>query len=437
MSDRPIHADPAGARPHAETKSGPSAPVAPNFNRPTASRRTQWLALVLALGVLGGGAFFLRSRAAQPEAPAAAAPAPKPQPVVTVTTAAAAFAPLVRSLEVTGSVSAWDPLSIGSEAAGLRIETVNVEEGDRVRRGQLLATLNDSVLQAQLTQARARLASAEVTIRQRRAALTKAQATYREALANQRRYEELSRQGAISKQEALARQTVAESAAADLENARLAVDAAVGAAAENRAQVAQFEAQIAQTRIVAPDDGLVSRRDAHIGDIVSAGKTLFTMVRDSRLELRAQVPEVDLPKIQPGQIVRVTSDADARLSVNGRVRQISPQVDERTRLGTVRIDVPSVNGMRPGMFVRGQVALGERRAIVVPSQAVLTRDEGAQVFVLSGEQAMARPVVAGARSGDRVEIVSGLKPGEKVIVAGAGYLKDGDYVRLPKAGDVQ
>jgi HlyD family secretion protein len=161
------------------------------------------------------------------------------------------------------------------------------------------------------------------------------------------------------------------------------------------------------------------------------------MVRDSRLELRAQVPEVDLPKIQPGQIVRVTSDADARLSVNGRVRQISPQVDERTRLGTVRIDVPSVNGMRPGMFVRGQVALGERRAIVVPSQAVLTRDEGAQVFVLSGEQAMARPVVAGTRSGDRVEIVSGLKPGEKVIVAGAGYLKDGDYVRLPKAGDVQ
>lgn len=434
MSERPVQTEEVGSR------SGTLPTVEPDFvsGGPAAVQQSvswsrQGMALAISLVVIAGGAFALHSRQGNADAQKPAVPAARPQPVVTVTVATAAVQPLTRILEVTGSVSAWDPLAIGAEATGLAIEQILVEEGDRVRRGQVLALLNDSVLQAQRSQAQARLRSADVATSQRRSALIKSEVTYKEALANQRRYEDLFRQGAISSQEVLARQTAAQGSKADLDQARLGIDAALGSTAENRAQLAQIQAQIAQTRILAPDDGLISRRDAHIGDIVSSSKTLFAMVRDNRLELRAQVPEVDLPKIRPGQRVRVTSDADPTMAVTGRVRQISPLVDDRTRLGTARIDVPGVRGMRPGMFVRGQVALGERRAVVVPSQAVITREDGVQVFTLKGEQAVARTITTGTRSGDRVEITSGLQPGEKVIVAGAGYLKDGDYVRLPKA----
>ncbi len=402
------------------------------YPSPQGSARKQWIGVALSLVLIGGGAFLLHMRstaAAKPTTPAIAA---KPQPVVTVTTAPAVFASLVRTLEVTGSISAWDPLAIGAEANGLRIERVLVEEGDRVRRGQVLATLNDDILQAQLVQARARVASAEVTVNQRRSALSKSQATYREAQANLERYQSLGKQGAISSQEVLARETVAQGAKADLDTAQLNVTFAQSEKLENRAQIAQLQAQLDQTRIVAPDDGMIARRDARLGEIVSSGKVLFTIVRNNRLELRAQVPEVDLPKIGPGQAVQVTSDADRSLSVAGRVRQITPQVDERTRLGVVRIDVPSVNGLRPGMFVRGQVQLGRQSVLMVPSQAVLSREDSNQVYVLAGEQARARTVLTGGRNGNSIEIKSGLKPGERVIVAGAGYLKDGDYVRLPK-----
>ncbi|BAC90436.1 efflux RND transporter periplasmic adaptor subunit [Gloeobacter violaceus] len=405
-------------------------PVAP---KKPANSRSQWLGLALGLAVIGGGAWILHARSAsEAKTEAPAAQAAKPQPVVTVTTATAAYAPMARNLEVTGSISAWDPLAIGAEASGLRIDQVLVEEGDRVRRGQTLVVLNDDILRAQLSQAEARLASARVTVSQRRAALAKAQATANEARANLQRYQSLGKQGAISSQEVLARETLGQGAQADLDQAQLAITSAEASAQENQAQIAQLRAQLAQTRILAPDDGLVAKRDARLGEIVSSGKVLFTLVRDNRLELRAQVPEMDLPKVTAGQSVLVTSDADRQIVVTGRVRQITPQIDERTRLGVVRIDVPSVSGLRPGMFVRGQVRLGSQKALLVPAQAVLSGEDSSQVFVLVGEQARTRTVSAGARNGDSVEIKSGLKPGERVIVAGAGYLKDGDYVRLPK-----
>jgi HlyD family secretion protein len=427
MAERSVQTEEASQR----TVRTPETFQATKPAAPSATR--QGIAVLIGLLVIGGGAVFLHTKAEQKTATATVpVVAAKPQPVVTVTVARAESLPLVRTLEVTGSISAWDPLSIGSEASGLRIDQILVEEGDRVRKGQVLATLNSSVLQAQLQQAEARLQSAGIGISQKKAALAKSQATYREATANLKRYENLHKQGAISSQDLLARQTQAQATQSDLEQARLAIQTASGSSAEISAQVKQYRAQIAQTQILAPDDGMIARRDAHLGAIVSAGTVLFAMVRDNRLELRAEVPEVDLPKIRIGQRVIVSSDADTAMSVNGRVRIISPQVDDKTRLGMVRIDVPATNAMRPGMFVRGQVALGERKAIQVPAQAVLSQDDSAQVFVLTGEQVQARTVATGIRNSNKVEILSGLRPGEQVIVAGAGYLKDGDYVRLPK-----
>jgi HlyD family secretion protein len=408
--------------------------------------------------------------------------ASEPPPVVTVSTSTVGLSPVNHSLEVTGSVSAWDPLSIGSEANGLKIETINVEEGDRVSKGQVLATLNSAVLRAQLEQAQARLLSSQnhlkkaiqpnrfediqslkaalsqskANIAQQEAMLAQAEANLANAERNEGRFAGLVSQGAVSQADYDARQTTAKTAQAEVnhmkESIRSAhfgwrqaqeklsmaeiggrtedIDISKASVAENLATVRQLQAQVDQTIIRAPADALVIKRDGHIGDITSAGKPLFTLMRNNRLELRAQVPEADLVHLSAGQKVKLASYADSALEIIGVIREISPIVDAESRLGTVRIDVPSDSKIRPGMFLRGMVDLGKRPAITVPSTAVFNRDGQVFVFTLSGKQARRRTVQTGTYTSDAVEIVSGLKADDVVISNGGGFLKDGDYVRV-------
>jgi HlyD family secretion protein len=155
------------------------------------------------------------------------------------------------------------------------------------------------------------------------------------------------------------------------------------------------------------------------------------MVRDNRLELRAQVPEVDLPKIKPGQEVQITAGTESNISFTGKVREISPLVDASTRLGTVRIDIPNSTDIHPGMFFHGEIALGEANVITVPTSAVLSNDEGSRVFILQPDDTVqSRSIQTGEHSDKQVEIKSGLTVGEKVVVLGAGFLKEGDLVRI-------
>src|SRR5262249_50149525 len=169
---------------------------------------------------------------------------------------------------------------------------------------------------------------------------------------------------------------------------------------------------------------------AHIGDTSAIGKGLFQMVRDNGLELRAQIPERDIPKLSAGQTVSIACVDTRDKTIEGRLREISPQVDAKTRLGMIIVDVPNGDELEPGMFVDGSVDLSDYSALTVPSQAVLARDDRSLVFVLKGDRAESRQVEIGARSGDLVEITAGLKEGEKVITSGAGFLKDGDVVTV-------
>lgn len=403
-------------------------------------------------------------------------------PVLTVTASGAAKRPVSEEVVVTGSISAWDPVAIASEVSGLLIKTINVEEGTTVKKGQVLATLNSSVLRAQLLEEKARLAASAASLNkakqpwrleelqvteaqlhqsnanifQERANLAQAKANLKNARQNAVRYRGLLAQGAVSEQEVEARDTTAKVAEEQVRSAEQKVKAAEFAAQQSRerlsmvesggrtediaiaraeleqrkASVARLEAQIAQTIIRAPDDGLISKREGHIGDTSTAGKPLFYMVRGSRLELKANVPEKDLFCLKPGQPVIIRSDATGLARFEGRVREIRPEVEIDTRLGTVRIDVPSNLGLKPGMFVEGRVALGEHSALTVPSQSVISRDNRHLVYVVEGDQVHERQVVTGARAGDYVEVMQGLSEGEPVVVAGAGFLKDGDIVSV-------
>ncbi len=406
-----------------------------------------------------------------------------PPAVVTVTTTKAVSRMVDDTIAVTGTVAAWDPLHVGAEVSGLRITAVDAEEGDHVSKGQILANLNSSLLQAQLQQAQARLQSCEANLRKAiqpnrpeeitglKAALAHAEATVAQEEAkrsqarvnlanvelNATRYAELARMGATSSQDAEAKQVAAETAREEILNCdartraakymidqareRLLaaqrggrsedVDISRATIAETRAQIRHLQEQIAQTIIRAPDDGVITRRDAHIGNITSTSTPLFQMIRQNRQELRASVSDLDLTKFKAGQEVLICSTESDNHLIKGRVRLIIPQVDPVTRLGTVRIDLPPDATLSPGMFVRGSVKLGTRNAVTVPVEAMVTRNGESCIFVLGAEsRAVSRRVKAGSRTEKYVEIQQGIAPDEPVIVQGARFLADRDIVKV-------
>lgn len=427
-------------------------------------------------GVLLLAAAFL-GRPLLHRAPTPPAAVTSPAPVLTVTTEPVRFRTVHRTLDVTGGVYAQDELSIGTEAPGLRIVSVQVEEGDRVHRGQLLAQLDASVLQAQLEQDVARLhgsrasvskaaqpnrpqdidalrfalQAGEATVQQQQANLAQAEAAERNDRLNASRYQTLLAQGfvtvadadnartqalrdeaatAAARQQVLAARAAVAEAQSHLQMAELGgrvedVQIASASAAEIEGQIHQLQAQIAQTRILAPDDGWIVQRDAHLGDI-SGSKPMFTMVRKNQLELRAQVPEAALTALHPGQTVRVAGYGH---TVEGRIWLVSSQVDPTTRLGAARVLLPVGKGFLPGMFLDGTVDEGARRALTVPMACVQGSASKHYVLVYGDGRAHRRDVTLGPQSGTDVE-VSGLSEGEPVIVEGAAFVNDGDVVAV-------
>ena len=351
----------------------------------------------------------------------------KAGPVQTITVSTVVQAPLARALVVNGSLAAWDELPVGTEAGGLAIVQVAVEEGDKVVKGQLLAKLDDSVLKAQYAQAEAAVAQAEAGIR-------KAEAMSGSANSDVRRAKELSKNGYISGQTAEQRETTLTAAQADVNVARQNL-ATAQAIADERV------AQLAQTEIRAPADGTISKRMAKLGNVVSVGEQLFRMIRDNRVELQAEVPEMDLPRLKEGQAATVIlNDGDTR-RFQGEIRLVGATVDPQTRIGMVYVALPEDPALKPGMFVHGEIKTGEADVLQVPAQAIVYKDFKPAVFIVdAGNHAKLRMVETGARMNGQVEIVSGVSAGERVALAGAGYLKDNDLVRVeapltPTAGD--
>lgn len=435
-------------------------------------------AIVLLLGVIGAATFqIVKTNAAGSHASTRIAP-----PVVTVTTVKPKMQAVTDTIAVTGSVSAWDPLSVGAEVAGLRIKAVNVEEGDLVQKGQPICVLNSALLEAQLAQAKARLASSQASFKkaiqpnraeeinaleaalkeaeanavQEEAHVKQAKVNLENADLNARRFFNLAKMGATSKWDAETHQVTADTARQELLSSQAKLEATKSIAAqarekyleatrggrtedvqiskatieETKAQIAQLQEQIAETVIRAPDKGLIAKRDAHIGDITSVGTPLFSIIRMNRLELRAQVSDLDLSKFKPGQIVSISTNEGDLGRIKGRVTLINPQVDPASRLGIVRIELPSDAGLKPGMFVRGEVKLGEREALTVPVESVVARNGESFVFSLDGNHAVSCPVKIGVQTERFVEITDGLAPNAAVIAKGARFLNDHDIVRV-------
>lgn len=373
----------------------------PSLPPPPASRRTAWVTAALAALVLAGIAATAWSVRAADNGPATAqAPAARAALTVTATTLQRAQWPL--TLSANGSITAWQEASIGAEAHGLRLAQVEAQVGDRVRRGQVLARFADETVQAELAQARAAVAEAEAVLA--------------EAQANAQRARELQASGALSAQQ-IQQMLTAERAA----QARLEAQRAL-------AQVQQV--RLAQTQVRAPDDGLISARSATVGAVPPAGTELFRLVRQGRLEWRAEVPAAQLAAIRPGQRVQVTA-AGGR-TVEGRVRMLAPTVDAATRSGLVFVDLPRGDAaVKAGMFAAGEFDVGRSEVYWLPQAAVQLREGLHQVFVLdaAGKVRQVR-VEVGRRHGEGIEIRAGLAADARVVATGGAFLADGDTVRV-------
>jgi RND family efflux transporter MFP subunit len=350
-----------------------------------------------------GGAPATSSTAAAPAATA------KPAGPAKVALSVSAIRPQTTVLPLTvranGNIAAWQEASIGTEANGLRLAEVRVNVGDVVQRGQVLATFAADTVRAEAAQTQA--------------AIAEATAALAEATANAERAAALKESGAMS-DSAIGQYVTAERTA----KARLDAQRALGQSQQLRMQ---------QTQVLAPDNGIISARNATVGAVLPAGQELFRMIRQGRLEWRAEVASSDLGLLRPGMAVAVTPASGE--TVAGSVRMVAPTVDPRTRNGLVYVDLPSPGPAKAGMFARGEIDVGKNQALTLPQTAVLMRDGFSYVLRIGADSRVSETKVqAGRRVGDRIEIVSGLDPAARVVASGGAFLADGDSVHVVDAG---
>jgi RND family efflux transporter MFP subunit len=255
-------------------------------------------------------------------------------------------------------------------------------------------------------------------VAQAQASLAEAQANAADAQGNAERARTLQETGALSQQQINQYQTAAKTAQARVEAAR-----AVLAAQQVRGRNVQ---------VLAPDDGIISARTATVGSVVGAGTELFRLIRQGRLEWRAEVPAHELEKIRPGQRAELALPSGSAAA--GTVRALAPSLQEVTRNGIVYVDLQPHAGVKAGMFARGRFELGRHGALTLPQVAIVPRDGFNHVMLLQpdGRVRMAK-VQLGRREGDRVEVMDALPANAQVVVQGAGFLNDGDLVRVAAA----
>jgi len=361
------------------------------------SRRHAFVAASL-VGLAAATLLFFHAHAADDKKTVAA----KPALSVVVTQPQRATLPL--RVSANGNIAAWQEASIGTEANGLRLADVRVNVGDVVKRGQTLATFAPETMQVDLLQSRAAVAEAEATLA--------------EAAANAERARSLQATGALS-DTAIAQYTTGE------RTAKARLDA-------QRAALQSRQLRVAQTAVLAPDNGIISARSATVGAVLPAGQELFRMIRQGRLEWRAEVASPDLALLKPGMAAHVTPAGST--AITGSIRMIGPTVDPLTRNGLVYVDLPAPGSARAGMFARGEFEVGSGTGLTLPQSAVSLRDGFSYVFAVGADSKVKQAKVdVGRRIGDRIELVRGIDPATRVVVSGGGFLAEGDTVRVVDA----
>jgi len=375
---------------------------------------------------------------------------------------------VARSLKASGTVEAYELIPVISQATGLQIQEILVDEGDYVQRGQVLARLNNKALEAEYLQAQGSFAQAEARLAEIEAGtrveeISRAEERVR-SLASEvvraesdldlvtirvKRNRTLETEGAISRDrlDEIYNQERINKASLDQAQARLAEgkqELAQLRAGERpevilaaRAELlqAQGRLQLIQTQlqdaiVTAPASGIIAERDARMGDLTSNSNNLFTIIENGRLELRLEVPETSISQIRPQQKVQIINRYNSQ-PLTGTVREIDPIIDPQSRQATVNIDLPAQVSLKPGMFLRATINTATTRGKTVSVKALLPQADGSAIaFVVQDDNTVkAQTIEIGEILADeKVEVIQGLQIGDRIVVKGSAYLKDGDSI---------
>lgn len=355
-----------------------------------------------------------------------------------VRTARVEARPLPKSVQVNGTLDAYEKATIGAKVPG-RVQLLAVDLGTRVRRGQLIARVDPTDYAIRLQQAEAALAQARVRLglpaeggsdavdSSQTPPVREARAVLDEASASRERYQSLLAAGLVSKadyDQVVSRARVAES---QYQDALEEIRNRQGVAMQRRAELALARQQLADTSSLAPFDGVVQQRIASLGEYLAAGAPIAEVVKIDPLRFRADVPERDATAIRIGQPVRLDLDGASR-DAGGRVTRLSPTITQRTRILQLEADIPNDGSLRAGSFARATIITdATSTSIAIPKEALVTFAGIDKVIVVEKGKAKEKPVTTGRRESDWIEVLSGVKAGEEVVLA-PGNLRSGQAV---------
>lgn len=315
-------------------------------------------------------------------------------------------APIADVLQATGTVRSWRTAPLAAQVMA-NIVSVNVREGDSVRRGQVLVTMDGSQFRASADRGQAAVQAADHEIASAQSDLDLAKSDFK-------RLDYLYQKEIIS-----AREYDQAKAKVDSATARLAL------ARSNREQAAaalnQDKILLGYTNVLAPFDGVITERRVDPGALATPGMPLLTVEESGHYRLEVTVDERDLKYVRQGESVPVSFDAFDGAPLAAKIVQIVPAADPASRSFVVKLDLSANPGLRSGLFGRAAFSRGQKQAIAVPRSAVLDRGQLQSVYVVGDDGiATLRYVTLGTQTQGQVEVLSGLMPAEKIVADPGG-----------------
>jgi HlyD family secretion protein len=384
--------------------------------------------IVAAGGLYAAGYLTPRLDADKPQNPTASVSGAAESTAPAVSVVKVATSDFVETVLITGSVVARDEILVAPEVEGLQVMQLLADEGDHVKKDQVLARLRSESLQAQSAQSDANIARAEATIAVARSGIVQAEATAKEANSAYDRAKSLKQSGYLSGATFDQRESAQQLADSKLIASRDSLTSAMADKTALEAQKRDLTWKLGRTEVRAPADGIVSRRTARLGAVATAaGDPMFRIIARGDVELDAEVAESDVGKIREGQqaLVAVTGAKE----VNGTVRLISGEVDKSTRLGRVRVFFGSNPELRLGAFGRGTIETGRSRGLSAPTSAVVYTPDGAVVQAVVDNKIQSRRVKTGLKTQTAIELIDGITEDQVIVARSGSFLRNGDAVR--------
>jgi membrane fusion protein, multidrug efflux system len=318
--------------------------------------------------------------------------------------------PLRPFIDSIGTLNPCEEVTVSAEIEGA-LRAVNVNEGTVVTKGMLLATINDMDYAHEVKRDEAALRQAEANLANARQEFQRKDALYKEELVTKQQYDDISTRVSLGE--------------AELDRVKALLSIA--------------KQKLSKTRILSPMSCVVKEKKVSAGDFVKNGTPLFVIIQPNPIKLLFTVPEKDVGRLKANQDVLLKVDAFPDQEFKGKISVIYPALEEKTRSLSVEALVPNPNGMlKPGLFAKVIVYTAEaRQTVVVPITALLYEAEKVRVFVVEGERAKERQVKLGSKYGEVMEIMEGIKEGERVVVVGQQNLSEGAKVAVKDQGSAE